>query len=391
MASLDLILPEPAFLSAPPPTVVNALSDKNITAIAAGRLHGLAISSGGEIYSWGWNMEGQLGYEDEGFTVVPALVSDLSGKTITAAAGGWRHTLALDSSGKVYSWGDNQYGQLGYTTDSISDNTEPRQITDFPAGIVINKIAAGELFSLALTSGGRVYAWGKNSYGQHGNGGTTRSTSPVASDLPSSVSTKAIAAGPYFSLALTTGGQVYSWGDNSQGQLGYDTANDSDYSAVPTLVSALSGKTITAIAAGSFHSLALTDEGRVYSWGYNLNGQLGDGTEVSRSNPMPVEGLTGAVSIAGGDYFSLAIVESGRVYAWGNNDCGELGLGNTGDVLTPIFSKGSQLALSKQDYSQEDLNAAVASAIAKWDSNYNGVTDLMDVITGLQILADIKQ
>ena len=369
------------------PTVITALSGKTVIAIETGNEHGLALTSEGEVYSWGVNVYGQLGYEQEDYSVVPGLVNGLSGKAITAVAAGYYQTLALTSGGQVYSWGYNSYGQLGYATTSYSYNVEPKLITDFPAGAVIKDITAGDAFCLALTAGGRVYAWGLNGHGRLGAEISTTTTVPVETDLPASVSIKAIAAGAEFALALTTGGQVYSWGNNANGQLGFDIAKASSYTKVPTLISALSGKTVTAIAAGYDHSMALTDEGQVYSWGRNSSGQLGNGTSADSSTPVLVDSLTGVNYIAAGGLQSFAIQEDNTVFAWGYNNRGQRGDGTTTDAFTPVVVKGEELSLSSS-YSQQEVKNAVSAAVTVWDPNGDGRVDLADIIKALQIIAE---
>ena len=147
---------------------------------------------------------------------------------------------------------------------------------------------------------------------------------------------KQVSAGDYHSLGLTNDGAVYAWGDNWAGQLGDGTTTSR---TTPTLVTALSGQTVTALAGGDSHSLAITSTDAVYAWGYSGYGQLGDGTTTSRSTPTLVTALSGqtVTAVAAGYAHSLALTSTGAVYAWGNNGDGQLGDGTTTQRLTPTM------------------------------------------------------
>ena len=171
------------------------------------------------------------------------------------------------STGGVLGTGYNGYGQLcnGTTTGG---STVSGAVSPLDAGVTAT--AAGAVHSLALTTGGAIFACGNNLFGQLGNGTTTNSSTPVAVILPGGASAVAIAADEFHSLALTSGGAVYAWGHNAFGQLGNATTTDS---STPVAV-AVPG-TVTRIAAGWAFSLALTSTGAVYAWGFNGDGELG--------------------------------------------------------------------------------------------------------------------
>jgi hypothetical protein len=198
-------------------------------------------------------------------------------------------------------------------------------------------IASGFYHSLALKSDGTVWAWGNNFDGELGNGTTTTTgceciETPVQVIFAPGVTITAIAGGGFHSLALDSNGVVWAWGYGGDGQLGNGTMGvggvTSDDSSVP-VPSAMTNA--TAIAGGYFHSVALKSDGTVWTWGYNSSGELGNGTTVNSSIPVQVSGLTGVTAIAAGrgelgDH-SLALKSDGTVWAWGNNDWGQLGDG----------------------------------------------------------------
>jgi alpha-tubulin suppressor-like RCC1 family protein len=285
---------------------------------------GVAPVPGG-VYSWGRNDGGQLGNGTAANQSAPVAASLPRGVTVSAIAGGRAHTLALAANGTVYAWGANDVGQLG--NGSTTTSVTPVRVR-LPHGVTAKAIAAASSFSLALAVDGTVYAWGANTLGQLGNGSTVAlSALPVPVRLPAGASAAAIAAGGNDGLALV-GGHVYAWGDDTDGALGNGTTGR--FSATPVRVSLPSGTTAMAVAAGGAHGLALSTSGTVYSWGSNQLGHLGNGTSVADSaTPVPVSLPKGVsvTAIADGGGHALALDAAGRVYAWGDGRSGQLGSG----------------------------------------------------------------
>ncbi len=250
---------------------------------------------------------------------------------VVAVAGGYDHNLALTRDGRVYAWGANSNGQLG--DGGKKSGSVPAPVTGLPARDPVAAIAAGASHSLALTRGGRVYAWGANRLGQLGDGLNADSAAPVAvRGLPPNDPGVAIAAGGLHNLALTRSGRVYAWGANSYGQIG--PAGVGSYSAVPVLVAGLAhGSAVVALAAGIAHSAALTRNGSVEAWGDDSVGQLGlveDG-----SAPVVARGLPAGdpvAALAGGGLHNLALTREGRLYAWGDDSAGQLGVVGQGYI-----------------------------------------------------------
>jgi alpha-tubulin suppressor-like RCC1 family protein len=308
-----------------------------ITAISASGLDTLALRSDGTVVAWGSNYFGQLGDGTTTDRATPVVVSGLS--NVIAVAAGETFSLALRSDGSVVAWGSNKFGQLGNGTNT--DRLTPVSVSGLTNGVIA--IAAGGAHALALKSGGAVVAWGSNHFGQLGDGTSTDRNTPVqVAGLPSGVT--AISAGSGHSLALTSAGGVVAWGDNDACQLGdgiFDTSvppnpvcNNRN---VPFPVKGLASG-VTAISAGERHSLALTSAGAVMSWGWNITGQLGDGSTVFSQNvPKQVVGLTsGVTAISAGGLHSLALKSGGSVVAWGKNFYGELGNGATKNRNAPV-------------------------------------------------------
>jgi alpha-tubulin suppressor-like RCC1 family protein len=281
--------------------------------------------------------------------VTPAPVPGLTG--VVAVAAGASHSLAVKSDGTVWAWGTNGYGELGNGT--VTPSATPVRVTGL-TGVVA--VACGDYHSLAVKSDGTVWAWGYNGVGELGNGTFTGSATPV--QVTGLTGVVAVGGGSWHSLALKSDGTVWAWGWNYDGELG-NGAFAPNSIATPAQVPGLTG--VTAIAAGSWHSLALKSDGTVWAWGLNNTGQLGNGAFAPNSiaTPAQVPGLTGVTAIAAGGsvYYnsitresgpgghSLALKKDGTVWAWGCNNTGELGVPGIFDLppyglATPVQATG---------------------------------------------------
>ncbi|WP_018908983.1 Ig-like domain repeat protein [Salinispora arenicola] len=323
------------------------------------------------VLTWGENDFGQLG---DGTTIdssTPVDVDLPAGTTITAIAGSDANSFALTSTGAVLAWGNNTGGELGDGTNT--DRTTPVAVK-LPTGTTVTAIAVGTFHTLALTSTGALLAWGGNGFGELGDGTTTARNEPVPVNVPAGTTITAIAGGRGHSLALTSTGTVLAWGKNNEGQLGDGTNANS---TTPVDVDLPPGTTVTAIAGGGSNSLALTSAGTVLAWGLNSSGQLGDGTTTDRSTPVDVNLPPGTTvtAIAGGDPNSLALTSAGTVLAWGLNSSGQLGDGTTTDSTTPVDVNlppdTTITAITAHDGSHS-LALTSTGTILAWGSNSSG-------------------
>ncbi|WP_018908022.1 RCC1 domain-containing protein [Salinispora arenicola] len=292
----------------------------------------VASDASDTVLAWGDNKDGELGDGTTTDSSTPVAVDLPADTTVTAIAAGNDHSLAVTSSGTALAWGDNRFGQLG--DESTTDSITPVEVS-LPAGTTVTAIAAGDDHSYAVTSSGTALAWGDNGQGELGDGTTTRSSTPIPVSLPAGTTVTAVAGGIGHGLAVTSTGTVLAWGLNSDGQLGDGTITDS---STPVAVDLPADTTVTAVAAGRRHSLAVTSTGTVLAWGLNSDGQLGDGTITDSSTPVAVDlpADTTVTAVAAGRRHSLAVTSTGTVLAWGSNSDGRLGDGTTTDSNTPV-------------------------------------------------------
>ena len=194
------------------------------------------------------------------------------------------------------------------------------------------------MFGLAFTTAGRVLAWGDNSYGELGDGGTVSSRTPVKVKLPGRTKVRSINAGCDQGFVVTSTGGVLAWGLNSTGQLGDRSRKQADK---PVKVRLPRGSKVASVSSGLNHTLAVTTTRRALAWGYNTNGELGNGGTRSTDEPVKVRlppGTTVRALSAGYDY-SLALTTTGRALAWGLNGSGQLGDGTLSQPDTPVKVK----------------------------------------------------
>lgn len=279
-------------------------------------------------YSWGIAAQGALGTGSTAASAFPQ-VGVLAAGTSAVAAG--RQGLLVLANSRVLT---SETTLPGSQADpAINDSPSPQlaQVT-FPANVQISAIAAGSSFSLAVAKDGAVYSWGANDLGQLGDGSTTATQSVRHVNLPSGVQIDAVAAGNRYALALSSKGQVYAWGRGSSGQLGNGSTKSESTPVAVTLPAAVRGK-VTAISAGGDHAMALAG-GEVLAWGSIGNGQSGNGGTATF--PQRVSLASDAVSIAAGSLFDVAVLSDGSAWSWGSNSVGQLGIGSNAASAAPV-------------------------------------------------------
>ncbi|XP_075561395.1 RCC1 and BTB domain-containing protein 1 isoform X5 [Pelecanus crispus] len=243
------------------------------------------ITHNDEVFVFGLNCSNCLGTGDNQSTIVPKKLEALCGKKISSLSyGSGPHVVLCTEDGEVYAWGHNGYSQLGNGT--TNQGITPVQVC---TNLLIKKVvevACGSHHSMALSFDGDLYAWGYNNCGQVGSGSTANQPTPrrVSNCLQGKM-VVGIACGQTSSMAVVNNGEVYGWGYNGNGQLGLGNNGNQ---LTPCRVAALHGVCILQIACGYAHTLALTDEGLLYAWGANTYGQLGTGNKSNQLSPVQI-------------------------------------------------------------------------------------------------------
>lgn len=290
--------------------------------IEAGAKHNCAQANSGETYCWGNNYELELGTGlSNTHESLPALVA--TPLRFASVNAGAVHTCALTAEGAAYCWGHGFFGRLG---NDIPIAATP---TEVEGGVRFNAITLGEGFTCGLTGEGAAYCWGDNKGGQLGRD-TTVTSSPTPLPVDGGLVFVAIAAGGFHTCALTSSGAAYCWGSNVVGAVG--SGDQARTITVPTPVAG--NHTFKAIATGFYTTCAITTTGEAYCWGYGQFGQLGTGVSVeAERTPARVSGNRSYVAISVGGSHACGLTVGYALYCWGANDMGQLA-GRTGERCT---------------------------------------------------------
>ncbi len=294
--------------------------ESGVESLAAGGYHTCAIVSDGGVNCWGANSSGQLGDNSIFQRLTPVDVVGLSGPVAKLTAG-YNHTCALMQAGGVQCWGSNGFGQggAGFFGGGLPS---PADVVTLGSDVV--DVSTGGFSTCAVLSGGAVKCWGYNSLGQLGDGTTQDRSAPT--DVVGVSNAIQVSVGESHACALTSDGGVKCWGSNHEGQLGDGTYEDHVSSIdVPSLTTG-----VAQITSGGYYTCALTTGGAVTCWGDNSWGQLGDVQVCGEicTLPVAVSGLASGVSaIDAGLRHACAITSNGGIKCWGANDTGQLAIG----------------------------------------------------------------
>ena len=325
----------------------------SLASISVGAIHTCGLTVSGAAYCWGLDYYGELGAGTPGAQIcgsegIPCSTTPLAvagGRSFSSLAGGWGESCALQKSdAAAYCWGDNTYGALG--NGSTANSRTPVAVS---GGRAFVSVGTGNIFACGLTADSAAYCWGNNSAGQLGigpGGGPELCSAEPCSTAPVLVSGNlkfgTLSVGYWHVCGLTGDNTAYCWGDNDGGQLGATTTETCNgfgvvisCSTVPVPVQ--SAPKFAKLSAGSFHSCGVAAGGDGYCWGYNGNGELGDGTGANSPTPVLIAGglSFGAVS-AFGRYHSCGLTAAGVAYCWGYNGWGQLGDGTGYDAYAPV-------------------------------------------------------
>ena len=423
--------------------------------VSAGSAHVVALKANGTVWTWGYNVNGELGDGKNRNTNIPVQVvtgaqDSNSGylENIIQVAAGSNHNLALDKDGTVWAWGSNGYGQIGNNTTTSS--SLPVKVTGLTDAV---SIAAGYYNSFAVRKDGSVWSWGRNVYGSLGNGNTSNQLIPQrvlggASGSQYLTDIVEVKAATYHTLALKANGTVYAWGYNGYGQLGSNGGNS--YTPVQVVTGAQNSasgylENVVDIDVSSENdstwgtSIALTESKEVYGWGvsdngalgkkdrittpikvsnvntavqiaiggtsngqftyilkedgtvsslgYNVYGQLGNGTTTSSSVAQDVQNLKDVVQVVGSQngYFGAAVRTDGTVWAWGYNGYGQLGNSKNENSSIPV-SVGYPPTMNFDVQYAEVQKSATGTAVRKYENS-----EMPRSLTGSHAIAEDEQ
>ncbi|KFB50142.1 hypothetical protein ZHAS_00018200 [Anopheles sinensis] len=289
------------------PTLVESLQHVMIKKVAvnSGGKHCLALSSDGEVFSWGEGEDGKLGHGNRDSYDRPKLIEALSGIGVIDIACGSAHSACITSQGHVLTWGKGRYGRLGH--GDSEDQLQPKLVEALLGYRAIDiACGSGDAQTLCITDDDNVWSWGDGDYGKLGRGGSDGCKAPMKIESLAGLGVTKVECGSQFSVALTRSGAVYTWGKGDYHRLGH---GNTDHVRRPKKVAALQGKKIISIATGSLHCVACSDGGEVFTWGDNDEGQLGDGTVSAIQRPRLVQSLQGKhiVKVICGSAHTLAL------------------------------------------------------------------------------------
>ncbi|MGB0378024.1 MAG: RCC1 domain-containing protein, partial [Poseidonia sp.] len=312
--------------------------------VGSGDFGSCGILGNGSVMCWGQNPNGELGNGATSNTHarVPVFVSLPQGRTAVSLGVGWRHICAILDNASLMCWGNNYYDQLGLGYNQPDKVFSPEYVnlgTDRTAVAV----AGGLSHTCAILDDGSMKCWGRDNYGQLGDGGYIYSNAntqpiPVSVNLPTGRTAVDLTAGYSHNCAILDNGSLTCWGLNHYGQVGNDTGHQGGSHATPVHVDLGTGRTAVDVAGGASHTCAILDNGDLKCWGRHLKGQLGVGgpgngsSNFMRSPPATAVDLgTGrtAVALTAGTDHTCAILNTGETKCWGWDNYGQLGDGAT--------------------------------------------------------------
>ncbi|MCO5546772.1 hypothetical protein L7F22_000208 [Adiantum nelumboides] len=332
------------------------VGDARIVEVACGLQHTAAVASDGSLFTWGSNEFGQLGDGTEDDRTEPRRVEALENVLVKSVACGANCTAAIcqpcitskedDSpASKLWVWGQNQESNFPQIFYGV-----------FSPTIAVIQVACGAAHIAALSELGTIQSWGYNEYGQLGRGFSCEGRQEarlvdkfvsILDEPPEKVQISQIACGDYHTAAISSTGDVYTWGLGHTGQLGHRALQSHNREVLPRRVVSLEGVRVTHIACGGVHTCAVTESGALYTWGGGHAGQLGLGSEADTfscysndvsafARRVPVILVPNGVQhVTCGQCHTLAAMKDGRLLGWGYNSCGQAATGKSSYAWYP--------------------------------------------------------
>jgi alpha-tubulin suppressor-like RCC1 family protein len=307
------------------PKQVGALDTWEVLSSQTSYYSGMSITSDGLLWTWGRNQYGQLGLGNTTNYSSPVQVGAL--KTWSKLGGSFTYysVAAIKKDGTLWTWGRNTGGTLG-----LGDGTPRSSPVQVGALTTWSFATTGTNSMVAIKTDGTLWSWGRNNNGQLGLGNTTEYASPK--QVGSLTTWASVSAGGSFCVAIKTDGTIWSWGYNSNyGKLGL--GNTTSYSS-PVQIGGLTNW--SKVSAHGEACSAIKTDGTLWSWGRNSEGQLGTGNTTNRSSPVQVGSLTDWSQIKSMFRGCIAIKTDGTLWTWGRNNNGALGLGDTTNRSSPV-------------------------------------------------------
>lgn len=314
------------------PTYVDALRGVGVRQIACGSGHTVVLTTDGEVYTWGRGDDGRLGHGDNGWKYVPRITQSLAGQVVVQVTCGSYHTAAVTGNGDLYTWGGGMYGKLGHGNEA--GHSTPKRVEGL-AGIQVSQIACGSRHTAVVTSSGELYTWGDKENGVAGHGDTDgHQYTPKYLEKLAGRRVVQLSACGFHTGCLTDSGELYTWGEGKFGRLGHGCERNCHS---PRHVESLLGYRLRQVSCGGFHTAVVTEDGKLYTFGGGEHGQLGHNDRVNKVKPTLVKSLESVFvsQITCGWSHSVALTGEGKVYTWGNGDHGKLGHGTGRKVTIP--------------------------------------------------------
>src|SRR5210317_396881 len=331
------------------PVLINggSLSGKNVSSVTCGEYHNVVIATDGSLHGFGYNNYGQLGDGTTTPRTSPVLINggSLSGKNVSSVACRAYHTMVTATDGSLHGFGSASSFQLGVQTQTIIFTNRGSL-----SGKNVSSVVCGANYTMVTATDGTLHGFGYNGQGQLGDGTTTTRTSPdlINGGSLSGKNVSSVACGYYHTMVIATDGSLHGFGYNNYGQLGDGTQYTTRLSPVLINGGSLSGKSVSSVACGESHTMVIATDGSLHGLGLNSQGQLGDGTTTNRLSPVLINGgsLSGksVSSVACGQQHTMVTATDGSLHGVGYNGFANLGDGTYQSKLSPVLINGGSLS-----------------------------------------------